>query len=205
MRTAISCVLGDFLRFLVYRPLLHCIASATFILNSSMQSFTMCYMIGATGIVRVREVRQVRRRLRGFNFERLRARRVELGLSGAEVARTIGVAASTYSQWERGLAHPRVDALARCARELGSPLSDFVAVPPNEEYLGDLRISRGMTQAELAGKIGVSPQYLGSLERAQTKLNAAITERLAAAVENPPDRVAAAYERARVRPRGEPA
>ncbi|WP_082832247.1 helix-turn-helix domain-containing protein [Rhodococcoides fascians] len=125
----------------------------------------MCYRIGTSGIVSSREVPSVRRRLRGFAPDKLRARRIELKLSGAEVARVLGVALTTYSQWERGQSHPRIDTLARCAEEFGSEVSDFVSVPQDEEYLGDLRISRGLTQGMLASEIGVSSQYIGALER----------------------------------------
>ncbi|OZE83253.1 hypothetical protein CH298_26470 [Rhodococcoides fascians] len=165
----------------------------------------MCYRIGTSGIVSSREVPSVRRRLRGFAPDKLRARRIELKLSGAEVARVLGVALTTYSQWERGQSHPRVDTLARCAKEFGSEISDFVSVPEDEEYLGDLRISRGLTQGMLASEIGVSSQYIGALERGQSKLSAPAARQIAEALGYPAQRVSEAYERVRKRPRGEPA
>ncbi|WP_442973054.1 helix-turn-helix domain-containing protein [Rhodococcus sp. NBC_00294] len=165
----------------------------------------MCYSVGASGIVSTRGVPSLRRRLRGFAPEQLRARRLAMGLSGAEVARLVGVASSTYSQWERGQSHPRIDSLARCAEELGRPISDFVFVAEEEEYLGDLRTSRGLTQGALANEVGVSPQYIGALERGQSRLGGSTASRVAEVLRYPVPRVVAAYERVRSRPRGEPA
>lgn len=128
-----------------------------------------------------------------------------MGLSGAEIARLVGVASSTYSQWERGQSHPRIDSLARCAQELGRPINDFVFVAEEEEYLGDLRTSRGLTQGALASEVGVSPQYIGALERGQSRLGDSTASRIAEVLEYPASRVVAAYERVRRRPRGEPA
>lgn len=165
----------------------------------------MCYRIETSGIVSIREVPSVRRRLRGFAPDKLHARRIALGLSAAEVARLLGVASTTYSQWERGQSHPRIDSLARCAEEFGCPISDFVWVSENEEYLGDLRISRGLTQGMLASTIGVSTQYIGSLERGQSSLTPHVSRQLAGVLEYPEERISNAYRRVRSRPRGEPA
>lgn len=63
---------------------------------------------------------------------KLRQRRLELGLSGAELARRTGFSTSFISQVERSLANPSVAALKRMADALDTTVSSFFepAVPP---------------------------------------------------------------------------
>ena len=144
----------------------------------------------------------MKRRLRGFDPARLRGARVRAELSGAEVARRSGVGTSTYSQWELGKADPGVAALARCVDVLGITIGDVVKVDQSDEHLGDLRVSRGLTQGDLAGLVGVSPQHIGALERGHASMSAVLTQKIAGALGYDRSRVERAFERVRTRPPG---
>ncbi|MFC8181545.1 helix-turn-helix domain-containing protein [Rhodococcus sp. NPDC057297] len=159
----------------------------------------MCYLEYAGGTVVVRGVLPMKRRLRGFEPGRLRSARTAAGLSGAEVARRCGIGASTYSQWELGAADPSIDALARCTKVLGIEISDVVVVEREKEHLGDLRVMRGLTQGELAKRVGVSPQHIGALERGHVALSDGLAKRLAGELATEPGRVVEAWVRVRNR------
>ena len=142
----------------------------------------------------------MKRRLRGFDPSRLRDARARAGLSGAEVARRGGIGASTYSQWEQGKADPGIAALARCLAVLQVRVTDVVIVDPSDEHLGDLRVARGLTQGDLAGKVEVSPQHIGALERGHVKLSDAMARKIASALGVEVSRVVASCDRVRNRP-----
>ncbi|NKR53076.1 helix-turn-helix domain-containing protein [Rhodococcus hoagii] len=124
----------------------------------------------------------MRRPLRGFDPVRLRLTREGAKISRAELARLTGVGPSTYSQWELGTAYPRPDSLARCAFNLGINMDDLFVIPLDQAYLGDLRVRRGFLQKDLAERLGVSEQLVGSIERGQGGLSDELAERWAEAL-----------------------
>jgi transcriptional regulator with XRE-family HTH domain len=145
-------------------------------------------------------LRDMRRALRGFDPERLRIARTSARLSKPELARLSKVGVTTYNQWESGRSSPRVDALARCAEQLHLKITDLVSIDLDTAFLGDLRVSRGLLQSELALRMEVSTQLVGLLERGQGTLTPAIAEKWSRALDYPLEQVVAAYERVRDRP-----
>lgn len=65
--------------------------------------------------------------------ERIKARRVELGLTQAQLAELAGVRQPTLSNWESGSVSPHLVKLSDVARALGVSVADLVA----EEALAD--------------------------------------------------------------------
>jgi DNA-binding XRE family transcriptional regulator len=63
-----------------------------------------------------------------------------------------------------------------------------------------LRVARGLTQGDLAGKVEVSPQHIGALERGHVKLSDAMARKIASALGFEVSRVVASFERVRNRP-----
>ncbi len=59
--------------------------------------------------------------------DNLRARRKELGLTQAQVAKTLGVDQSTYSQIENGRAAPTLSTVERVALALDTSWSELLA------------------------------------------------------------------------------
>lgn len=142
----------------------------------------------------------MRRELRGFDPDRLRIARTSARYSKSEMARLSQVAISTYNQWESGKSSPRVDSLARCAKVLGLKMSDLVVVDLRASFLGDLRVTRGLIQAELAQRMGVSTQLVGLLERGQGALTTEMSFKFSEALEYSLEQIVASYERSRNRP-----
>ncbi|MGP3534367.1 helix-turn-helix domain-containing protein [Microbacterium sp. RD1] len=83
--------------------------------------------------------------------ERVRAARVDAGITVRELARRIGLSASHVSQVERGLGAFSVPALYAVASELGVSMSDLLAAPdaapaaPVPDGVADL-VSAGIVQ-----------------------------------------------------------
>lgn len=65
-----------------------------------------------------------------FRPERLRELREERGFSRTEIAAAAGVTADAVSLWERGLAVPRADKLARVAALCGVILDELFGEAP---------------------------------------------------------------------------
>jgi transcriptional regulator with XRE-family HTH domain len=57
--------------------------------------------------------------------ERLRNRRLQLGLTQDEAAERIGIKRDTYSRWEQGRNFPDIDHLRRAQEALGIELTDL--------------------------------------------------------------------------------
>lgn len=143
--------------------------------------------------------------LRGFDPERLASERSAAGMTVGDLARLAGVGPSAIYNWESGYRTPQPDSLARVAAALDLTVEEFVRIPPDERTLVDLRVLAGLTQPQLAARIGVSTQMLGMIERAERALDderaAALAHELGVSLKA----VRAGFERARVRPPGTPA
>ena len=143
-----------------------------------------------------------RRILRGFRPEVMADRRAAQGLSRGELARQVGVSTAAVAKWETGRSTPAVDTLARVAAVLGLGMTDLIAIPVSERFLGDLRALAGLTQPQLAACIGFSSSTVADLERGHAILTDVQEERIATAVGATRDDVRNAFERVRNRPSG---
>ena len=143
-----------------------------------------------------------RRILRGFRPEVMADRRAAQGLSRGELARQTGVSTGAVAKWETGRSTPAVDTLARVAAVLGLAMTELIDVPETERFLGDLRALAGLTQPQLAARIGFSSSTVADLERGHAILTDVQEQRIAAAVGVAPGDVRRAYERVRTRPSG---
>jgi len=63
----------------------------------------------------------------------IRALRVQRGLSGAALAKRVGVSPSLISQIERNISNPSLDVLARIAQALGVTIGNLFEPAPSEE------------------------------------------------------------------------
>ncbi|WP_028463701.1 helix-turn-helix transcriptional regulator [Nocardia sp. 348MFTsu5.1] len=141
-----------------------------------------------------------RRILRGFVPSQIAQHRKVRNMSRGELARLVGITTGAVGLWERGETTPAVDTLKRVADLLGAPMDEFIQIPPNERYLGDLRALSGMTQPQLAKFLPLSTPMLAALERGEARLTDRTAESLAKVLEVPVDTVVEAYERVRDRP-----
>lgn len=143
--------------------------------------------------------------MRGFRGERLRELREARGISQQDLARMADLSAGlVVGRWENGERTPQIDLLARVAEVLGEPIEHFVEISPDERFLGDLRILRGLTQPALAARLGINTATLAELERGQRRLRPEIAQRLADVLAFPVETVVAAHEAVRSRPPGTP-
>lgn len=100
--------------------------------------------------------------------ERLRNRRCELGLLQREVGQWVGVSADTIRNWETGRTKPAVRFIPRIADFLGeSPFGSRSEADGFPDWLTLARRRLGLTQRELAGRLGVDPSTVGHWERGE--------------------------------------
>jgi len=122
------------------------------------------------------------RRARGRGLKKslgahpIRILRDSLGLTQPEFAQRTGVPLSTLRAWETYAATPRQDALKRLAEKLGVdpsaltvpdlPPMELEPPPPPRQVtpIAAARAAAGLTQAQLAERIGVSPVALSGWE-----------------------------------------
>jgi len=111
--------------------------------------------------------------------DHLRARRLELELIQAEVARALGVTESTVTNWEKNRTTPTLRQIPR--------IIEFLGYEPrlnSDQTLGRRirthRQYRGWSQKELAKKIGIDPTTLSRLERGKGRRLASVLKRVTA-------------------------
>ncbi len=95
--------------------------------------------------------------------ERLRKRRLDLGLLQKEVAKIIGVTTDSVCYWENNRAEPEIRYLPKIIAFLGYA-PEMEAQTPGEQIVAARKL-RGMSQKELARELGVDPGTLGRWER----------------------------------------
>ncbi len=101
--------------------------------------------------------------------DRIRKRRLELGLFQRQVAEAIGVDADTIWRWERNATGPPVRYIPRIIRFLGyNPFPIPRALP---ERLLAARKALGLTQEALAKRLAVDPVSLCMWERGKRRLS----------------------------------
>ena len=143
--------------------------------------------------------------VRGFEVARLRRLRLRAGLSMAEVGRLAEVAPATIAGWERNNGSPDITRLMKVARLFDVDIGYLVRVPVRRRMPSDWRVLTGMTQIELAKKVGLSTASVASFERAEQQWNTANAKKIARALGMPVDELHRAWNRARKRPPGSPA
>jgi transcriptional regulator with XRE-family HTH domain len=96
---------------------------------------------------------------------KLRAARLAADLTQAQLAARLGTTQSVVSAWERGDRRPDVHQLVRLAAALG--VNDILSLflPGTRHTLEVLRIRAGLTQAKLAGRLGMSPKEWRAIEQ----------------------------------------
>ena len=96
-----------------------------------------------------------------------------------EVAKKLGVDEATIWNWETGKTDPLVRQIPAVISFLGyNPFAPDGKSLANE--LRRYRVTRGLTQGELARQIGIDPATLSRLERGATKIFASVVEKVAA-------------------------
>lgn len=99
--------------------------------------------------------------------DRLKELRQQRKLSLAALAREAGISPAHLSEVERGQSRGSLKMWEKLARALGVPVSYFFREAAEEslgQKLKKLRQSMGLTQKELAKKIGLSPSLIAQLE-----------------------------------------
>lgn len=109
----------------------------------------------------------------GMDGEALRVLRQQRGLTLQELADRAGLSRSYLSEIERGKKQPSIKVLETIASALNVSLEVLVSQETEGEVGlgGKLRLARereGMTVAEVAEAVGISPGYLGEIERGQS-------------------------------------
>ena len=107
--------------------------------------------------------------LTNFRADALREARIRAGVSQEAVAKLVGVSSWTYGQWETGRATPLAGRLMRLAASVGGDVADLVGPP---QTLVDYRVLAGLSQADLAERIGVSRATVAGWEQGLTPVAA---------------------------------
>ena len=115
-------------------------------------------------------------------------RRARLGLSQEELANRLGTNKSTVSRWESGDARLPAERLESIAAALGTSASDLVA--PVEQQMKvdvgkaifDRRSSLGISQAELASRLGISEAAVNRWENGSRRVRINLFPEIAAAL-----------------------
>lgn len=103
-----------------------------------------------------------------FDADRLRAAREGARLSQAELAARVGADPAIVSLWETREVAPTVRNLGRLAAALGLKVSDlYIPDSTAEGTLAGLRVTAGLSQLELAERLGVSQTTISRWERAK--------------------------------------
>lgn len=144
---------------------------------------------------------------RNFDPSALRRIRQARGLTQQQLAEAIGVARTYVVYWERshvdpnsGRARgvqPEPDTLVALAELLGVKPHELTTVDPQQATLADLRTWAGLTQRQLAARVGVAGPTISSIEQGRRRLRPELAERIAAELQLPVATVIAAAQRHR--------
>ena len=140
--------------------------------------------------------RVTRRGVAGFDGQRLRALREELGLNVTELAHLADVPPQYVSKYEHGKMSPGPDRLARLAAAVNVKPLDLCDPDLLGEGLSALRAAAGLIQSDLAELAGpdMTVSRVKSLELGKVRrLTHADTAALAAALKVSPEDVRAAH------------
>ncbi len=133
---------------------------------------------------------------RGYTIDpiRLRLTRVRADLTQAELADLVGTIGSQISRYERGSAQPSVKTIQKLAAALEiAPAVLFAKLEDDERKLSDLRVSAGMTQADVANALELNDGNYSAIERGELGLTPELAQRLADTFGVAYDQLLAAY------------
>ncbi len=103
--------------------------------------------------------------VRGFSPAALRKGRADAELRADELARLIGVTRQAVTSWENGRSRPSPVTLLALSKALRMSTADLAPIREIDLRISDLRSQAGLTQADVAGALGVSTTVVGDLER----------------------------------------
>lgn len=125
--------------------------------------------------------------------ERFVIARTARGLTQAGAAKLVGVEQASVSRWETGKSMPPIGSFRRIADLLGVPFAWLIGHQdegPMLNRIADLRTALGMTQQELAEKIGTDKSMVGRLEKGQRNLSPKWRVKIATALGVEPESLA---------------
>ncbi|TYP51672.1 helix-turn-helix domain-containing protein [Thermosediminibacter litoriperuensis] len=115
--------------------------------------------------------------------DRIALLRQEKGISLSELAGKAGISATYLCQIEKGNALPSLSTLKAIAGALGMNAQDLMAATSHVGYkIKKIRQERGLTQAELARKAGVSTGLIGQIESGRVEPSIKTLEKIARAL-----------------------
>lgn len=115
--------------------------------------------------------RVARNGVRGFSGARLRRYRDGLDLTIDDLADAAGVSPQAISSWETARSAPTPHLLSRVARTLHVTVADLVPIPQGRWRLHDLRVHAGLTQADAANALAMSPTQLARFEKGRKEFS----------------------------------
>ena len=114
-----------------------------------------------------------------FRPDELKRRRIHAGLTQEAAAELLGVSRWTYRHWEGGQHAPLAQRLPGIAEMLDCDVVDLVSMPTT---LAEYRTVAGLTQADVAARLGVSRHTVAAWEQGHMPIAAKHHEALAAAL-----------------------
>lgn len=130
-----------------------------------------------------------------FDAAALRRTREATGLSRPQLAERIGVNVALIKSWETKGVCPTVANITRVAQALGLQVSDlYTPDATSAGSLRDLRVATGMTQHELARRIGVRQEIISMWERSKSRPTWDEITRYALALDVEPPAIGAAID-----------
>ena len=117
--------------------------------------------------------------------DHIRRRRLDMGLFQKDLAVAIGVDTTTIYNWENRRTMPPLRFLPRIAHFLG-----YVPTPSMPSTLGEkvlqYRYLKGISQKDLAKRIGIDPTTLSRLERNRGRCFGSVLRKVATFLGGPP-------------------
>ncbi|ADG98198.1 transcriptional regulator, XRE family [Segniliparus rotundus DSM 44985] len=98
----------------------------------------------------------------------LRRARIASGLTTAELAHKLHVSVEAVYHWETGITQPSAKNLPKVAAAVNSSIADLCGNPDRATTLADLRLAAGLTQIDLAEKLGTNKSMISVWERGKS-------------------------------------
>lgn len=124
--------------------------------------------------------------------QKIKATRKNAGLTQKELAQKMGLSFQSIAQWENDLRKPKIETLKKIADALECPIDTFTTddfdeeIPPPaliSKKIHDCRTAAGLTQQELAEKIGLDGATIGKYERGILRPKSATLKKIADVLE----------------------
>jgi transcriptional regulator with XRE-family HTH domain len=109
-----------------------------------------------------------------FDHARARALRLQAGVGVEDLAAAAGISANTVRSAEKGSHQPQPRVARALARALGVPVGELFSSGP-DLTLREVRTRLGLTQAQMAARIGVVRQYVSQVERGVSGVRAPLS------------------------------